>query len=133
MVALHADCLILINITTARNAPLWRETASRFMTGGLTGVTTCGTVKDGFYFRQGEIMEQMYNDVYNDESCLTDNTVMYCYQPPCDHSDPPSDPPCQHEKIKYCPKCGVCYCEDCRQEWAPTLSYTYTTGRTNAV
>lgn len=24
---------------------------------------------------------------------------------------------CKHEHVKYCPACGVCYCEDCGREW----------------
>ncbi len=35
---------------------------------------------------------------------------------------------CKHERVKYCPKCRVCHCLDCKQEWREYPTWTYTTG-----
>ena len=32
---------------------------------------------------------------------------------------------CEHKNLKYCKKCDVVYCEDCKREWGNT-TWTYT-------
>lgn len=34
---------------------------------------------------------------------------------------------CEHKNLKYCSKCDVVYCEDCKKEWGScSSSWTYT-------